>query len=99
MNRLTWAGGCGVERLQGMRYVMRYRKITHVLAAIRVLNRLELVSEILWAALNDLATAVPQWLRALAPPAWYARYSRRIEDTRLPQSKAERAAYAQTVGE
>ena len=72
---------------------------THVLAAIRVLNRLELVAETLRAALNELATEVPQWLRALAPSAWYVRYSRRIEGTRLPQSKAERDAYAQTVGE
>jgi hypothetical protein len=30
---------------------------THVLAAIRVLSRLELVAETLRAALNDLATA------------------------------------------
>jgi transposase len=72
---------------------------THVLAAIRVLNRLELVAETLRAALNDLATEAPQWLRALAPPEWYVRYSRRIEDSRLPQSQAEREAFAQTVGE
>ena len=72
---------------------------THVLAAIRVLNRLELVAETLRAALNDLAVEAPEWLRALAPPAWYDRYSRRIEETRLPRSKAERDAYAQTVGE
>jgi transposase len=30
---------------------------------------------------------------------WYQRYSRRIEDDRLPKSKEQRAAYAQTVGE
>ena len=72
---------------------------THVLAAIRVLNRLELVAETLRAALNDLAVEAPEWLRALAPSEWYRRYSRRIEDSLLPQSKAERDAYAQTVGE
>ena len=72
---------------------------THVLAAIRVMNRLELVAETLRAALNALATAAPAWLQALAPLAWYERYSKRIEDTRLPQSTASRDAYAQTVGE
>src|SRR5262245_30229018 len=72
---------------------------THVLAAIRVLNRLELVAETLRAALNALATVAPDWLQGLAPLAWYERYSRRIEDTRLPREQAQRDAYAQTVGE
>jgi transposase len=72
---------------------------THVLAAIRVLSRLELVAETLRAALNELATVVPDWLQELAPFEWYARYGKRIEDTRLPRSQAARDAYAQTVGE
>jgi transposase len=41
----------------------------------------------------------PDWLRGLAPAAWYERYARRIEDDRLPRTQPERAAYAQTVGE
>src|SRR5256884_7120614 len=72
---------------------------THVLAAIRVLNRLELVAETLRAALNAVATVAPDWLQALPPLAWYARYSRRIEESRLPKDTAEREAYAHTVGE
>src|SRR5499426_4456025 len=56
---------------------------THVLAAIRVLNRLELVAETLRAALNALATVAPAWLQGLAPLAWYERYGKRIEDSRL----------------
>ena len=72
---------------------------THVLAAIRVMNRLELVAETLRAALNEVATVVPTWLQALAPPVWYERYGTRIEDTRLPQGQAKRDAYAQLVGE
>jgi hypothetical protein len=68
---------------------------THVLAAIRVMNRLELVAETLRAALNALATVAPAWLQALAPLAWYERYGKRIEDTRLPQGQASRDAYAQ----
>jgi transposase len=72
---------------------------THVLAAVRVLNRLALVAETLRAALNAVATVAPDWLQALTPLAWYERYSRRIEESRLPKGKAERAAYAQMVGE
>src|SRR5262252_7514587 len=72
---------------------------THVLAAVRVLNRLELVAETLRAALNALATVAPNWLQAVTPLAWYERYSRRIEESRLPKATAAREAYAHTVGE
>jgi transposase len=72
---------------------------THVLAAIRLLNRLELVAETLRAALNDLATIAPAWLQSIVPPEWYERYGKRIEDTRLPREQAKREAYAQTVGD
>ena len=71
---------------------------THVLASIRTMNRRELLAETRRAALNELATVAPQWLRPLAPAAWYEHYSRRIEDSRLPRSKAEREADARTVG-
>lgn len=40
---------------------------THVLAAIRVLNRLELVAETLRATLNELATVAPDGRRGIAP--------------------------------
>src|SRR5919108_2806142 len=72
---------------------------THVLAAVRVLSRLELVAETLRAALNELATVAPDWLRDVAPLEWYERYGKRIEDARLPREKAAREAYAQMVGE
>ena len=72
---------------------------TRVLAAIRVMNRLELVGETMRAALNAIATEAPLWLRQVAPSEWYERYGRRIEDYRLPKSQEKRAAYAQRVGE
>src|ERR671922_1004348 len=53
---------------------------THVLAAIRVLNRLELVGETLRHALNRLAVIAPDWLRTQVPPAWFDRYASRIEN-------------------
>ena len=40
---------------------------THVLAAVRTLNRLERVGETLRQALNSLAVMVPDWLRAQVP--------------------------------
>src|SRR3954454_7212779 len=72
---------------------------THVLASVRVLNRLELLAESLHAALNELAAEAPEWLREVAPAPWYERYPRRIEDSRLPRKAEEREAYARTVGE
>lgn len=58
---------------------------THVLAAIRVLNRLELVGETVRRALNSLAVVAPDWLRAQVPSAWFDRYGTRIENYHLPR--------------
>jgi transposase len=71
---------------------------THVLAAVRDLNRIELVAETLRAALNAIAVVTPDWLRALAPPEWHERYDRRIEDIRLPKTGPKREAYVAQVG-
>jgi transposase len=71
---------------------------THVLAAVRTLNRLECVGETLRHALNALAAVVPDWLRAQVGPDWYDRYGRRIEETRLPEAATERDALAATIG-
>jgi transposase len=71
---------------------------THVLAAVRELRRLEMVAETLRHALKVLAEVAPAWLRDLAPADWFDRYSRRIEDARLPQEKDARRAYGEQVG-
>lgn len=71
---------------------------THVLGAVRLLNRLELVGETLRAALEDLATVAPQWLRSWVPQPWFERYGRRVEEWRLPKGEKERLQYAQQVG-
>src|SRR5262249_9334176 len=70
---------------------------THVLAAVRVLNRLERVGETLRAALNELAVMAPQWLQALAPPEWYQRYGSRVENYHLPKTDAARRALAAVI--
>jgi transposase len=71
---------------------------THVLGAIRQVNRLELVGETLRAALEQLAEHVPDWLTEYADPEWFGRYARRIESFRLPGKDSERQAWAVQVG-
>jgi len=71
---------------------------THVLAAVHDLHLLELVGETLRATLDDLAATVPDWLRAVAPPAWFERYARRIEEYRLPRGREAREALALEIG-
>ena len=71
---------------------------TPVRAAIRTLNRLEAVGETVRTALNSLAVAAPDWLRAHVPADWHDRYDRRMEEDRLPTAKTERAALAALIG-
>jgi len=71
---------------------------THILAAVRALNRLEVVGETLRHALDSLAVAAPDWLRPLCRPEWQERYGRRIEDADLPKGQAAREAFAVQVG-
>jgi transposase len=71
---------------------------THVLAAIRVLNRLERVGETLRAALNSLAVVAPTWVQALAPPEWYERYGHRVENYQMPKTDEARKALAAVIG-
>jgi transposase len=71
---------------------------THVEAALRVLRRLELMGETLRAALNSLAVVFPDWLKSVISPDWFDRYSRRVEDYRLPQRQSERDQMALTMG-
>jgi transposase len=70
---------------------------THVLAAVRVLNRLERVGETMRAALNELAVMAPDWLQALVPAEWYRRYGRRVENYHLPKTDAAREELARIV--
>jgi transposase len=71
---------------------------THVLAAVHVLNRLELVGETLRHALDVLAVAAPGWLRAWTPGEWFDRYGQRLTEYRLPKGEAERVALAEQIG-
>ena len=56
---------------------------THVLAAVRAVNRVVCVGETMRAALGTLADVAPEWLRSFAPDEWYERYAHRVEEYRL----------------
>jgi hypothetical protein len=64
---------------------------THVLGAIRDMNRLELAGETLRAALEALAVAAPAWLAQVIGPSWRDVYGARIDNLHLPDSATKRA--------
>jgi transposase len=71
---------------------------THVLAAIRTLQRLERGLETLRAALNQRSAAEAAWGQRHIPVAWYERYGPRAEAMRLPKEASKRDALAVQVG-
>jgi len=83
-----------LERLAGLGLVQaggRQRTdSTHVLGAIRALNRLELAGETLRAALEALAAAAPDWLAGVIDASWQQVYGARIDNLHLPESESKR---------
>jgi transposase len=71
---------------------------THIVAAVRSLNRLEIVGETLHAALNALAQVAPAWLRDHVTAEWFIRYGTSFSDYQQPQGKGERQQLAETIG-
>lgn len=71
---------------------------THVLASIRVMNRLELVVETFRATLNELATLCPDWLKSITLPGWFDLYSVRAEQSRFPHDEKKRQEFAVQIG-
>jgi len=71
---------------------------THVLAAIRVINRLECVGETMRHALNVLAEVAPDWLVEQMKPEWAKLYRSRFSDFRLPKEEKARVALAEEIG-
>jgi transposase len=72
---------------------------THVISAVRDLNRLELAGESVRAAVEALAVAAPAWLSgAIDVPDWAGRYGARIDSWRLPTSRAKRTELATGYG-
>jgi transposase len=72
---------------------------THVIAAVRDLNRLELVGESVRAALEALTAAAPEWVdQVLVVPDWSHRYQQRIDTWRMPSSQTKKAELALNYG-
>lgn len=71
---------------------------THVLGAIRSLNRLETLGETFRAVLNSLTAAAPDWLQEHLQAEWFERYGRRTENYRLPKLDSEREELGRTIG-
>jgi len=93
----TLLGACKTRGLIKPRGTQRTDS-THVLAAIRTLNRLELALETLRAALNQLSEADATWVRQWAPLEWYEHYGPRAESYRLPKEASKRDALAVQIG-
>jgi transposase len=71
---------------------------THLLAAVRTLNRMEFVGETLRAALEALAAAAPDWLSEQVNAEWVTRYGARIDSYRFPKGDQVRREWAEQVG-
>ena len=72
---------------------------THVIGAVRDLNRLELAGESVRAALEAIAATAPGWLTGVVDVAdWGRRYGARVEGWRLPTSKTKRAELMAAYG-
>src|SRR4029450_5878419 len=72
---------------------------TQIVAAVRDLNRLELVGETLHHALNVLAHEASAWVREQVTAEWFLRYGQRFSDYRLPKGKRDRQQMAETIGQ
>ena len=67
---------------------------THVISAVRDLNRLELAGESVRACLEALAVAAPQVVAQLLDDSWSKRYAARIDTWRMPASETNKTQLA-----
>ena len=72
---------------------------THVVAAVHLLTRIEMVGETLRQALNHLATVVPDWLRDHVPSDWYERHSKPFDEYRMPKAETALLNLAEQIGQ
>ena len=71
---------------------------THVISAVRDLNRLELAGESVRACLEALAVAAPHWLAGHLDDSWGKRYAARIDTWRMPASATKKEELALAYG-
>jgi transposase len=89
---------CEAKKLLGGKKKQRTDS-THVVAAIRALNLVELVGETMRRVLNDIAQVAPEWLQTRIQPEWIKRYGRPFDSYRLPKSKEKREELAIAIGQ
>lgn len=51
------------------------------------------------AALNQLAAVAPEWLAQVSKPEWFDRYSRRAEQSRLPNGAKAREKFSAQIAD
>ena len=85
---MGWSGAGGKMRTDS----------THVISAVRDLNRLELAGESVRACLEQLVVAAPQVVARLLDDSWGKRYAARIDTWRVPASEAKQAELALAYG-
>lgn len=71
---------------------------THVLGAIRTLNRLECLGETLASTLQQVLWDAPEWARTTIPTDWWVRYQQRFDQFHLPDTAPKREALALAIG-
>jgi hypothetical protein len=71
---------------------------THVISAVRELNRLELAGESVRACLEQLVVAAPQVAARLLDDSWGTRYAARVDTWRIPSATARRDELALAYG-
>ena len=72
---------------------------THIVAAVRRLNQVELVGEALFHVLDVVAQVDRMWLQAHIPADWIDRYRQRRSGFRLPKTEKEQLDLALTIGQ
>lgn len=92
---LEHAQSQGLLRRRGMQRT----DSTHVLAAVRHLNRLQLVQETMRHVLDVLALVAPSWLQARVDSSWADRYGSSFTRGRLPKTETARQALAAAIGQ
>lgn len=71
---------------------------THVISAVRDLNRLELAGESVRACLEQLAVAAPQVVAQLLDDSWGKRYAARVDTWRMPAATTRKEELALAYG-
>ena len=93
---LDWCRGQGLVGAGGRQRT----DSTHVISAVRDLNRLELAGESVRAALEALAVVAPAWLaETVNVPELALRYGERVNGWKMPSSKVKRDRVATVFGQ